>query len=145
MGDISFLKNTSVFISPSTTTPSGATKSFRSPYKLNKTDGYILLIEGDNQTCFAYGNVICPNNLNNNNNNTSTSTSNNSTSTNSNSTSTINEIIKYIYIPQNNQSIYGDIKVLLPEEKVVPAAAESLYSLKAIDGNNRVIAPLDFH
>lgn len=146
LGDISFLKNTSVFISPSTTTPDGVVKSFRSPYKLNKTDGYILLLEGNNQTCFVYGNSICPNNLNNNNNNISTSTNNNSTSTNTqNTNNNIKEVIKYIYLPENNQEKYGDIQVHLPKEKTVTALAENEFTVVVTDSNKQTIKDLSFN
>ncbi len=74
------------------------------------------------------------------------STSGSSTSSTSTSGATnTKEIIKYIYIPLNNQNIYGDIKVLLPEDKVVPALADTDYTVKVIDSEKKSISGLDFH
>ncbi len=147
-GDVTFPSNTSVFISPSTDIPSGATKVFRSNYTLDKTNGYISVINSDNTgtySCFAYGNISCTqsNSINN-----STSTNSTSTNTTSTTTSTSNESspvsIVYIYVPTNNQNKYGDITVLLPAEKLVPAGADSEFNVKAIDQDKKAITGLNF-
>ena len=149
-GDNTFPANTSVFISPYTNIPTGATKAFRSNYTLDKTNGYVSIINSDGSgtySCFAYGNISCPkaNSVNNSSNNNSTST--NSTSTNptsiiSNPPSSPN--IVYIYVPTNNQNKYGDITVLLPEEKIIPAGADTEFNVKVIDKDNKAITNLDF-
>lgn len=75
----------------------------------------------------------------------------NSTSTNSTTTKTDDsdnqptEIIKYIYVPQNNQDKYGDIQVLIPETKVVMALADNEYKVSAIDSNRQKINDLIYH
>ncbi|MDQ1282015.1 MAG: hypothetical protein QG630_366 [Patescibacteria group bacterium] len=141
-GDATFPSNTSVFISPSTNIPSGATKVFRSSYTLDKTNGYISIINSDNSgtySCLAYGNISCTqsNSINN-----STSTNSTPTSSTSTTTSTSNESspvsIVYIYVPTNNQNKYGDIRVLLPAEKLVPAGADSEFNVKAIDQDKKL-------
>ena len=82
-------------------------------------------------TCIGYKNVDCSNINNENTNSSSTSSTSTSQSTNT------KETIKYIYIPLNNQNIYGDIKVLLPEDRVVPALAETDYTVKVIDSDKK--------
>jgi len=151
-GDATFPANTSVFISPSTNIPTGATKVFRSNYTIDKTNGYISIINSDGSgtySCFAYGNISCPqaNSVNNSSNNNSTSTNSTSTSTNTTSTSNNNSStanIVYVYMPTNNQNKYGDITVLLPEEKIIPAGADVEFNVKAIDKENKAITNLDF-
>lgn len=145
----SFLKNSTAFIyktlSPSSkiseTLPGEASLLFRSSFVLDADNGYISLINSDNTNtyaCFAYGNVSCPQSGSVDN-----STSTNSTSTNSgNSTSTTN--IVYVYIPTNNQNKYGDISVLLPEEKIIPAGADVDFNVKAVDKDKKAIFGLDF-
>ena len=82
----------------------------------------------------------------NSDNSSSTNTSNNSTSTtvdNSNNTNTNNNI-SYNYVPNNNQNKYGDIQVLIPEEKIVPAGADFEYVAKVLDSRKNVLPGLDF-
>lgn len=151
-GDATFPANTSIFISPSTNIPAGATKVFRSNYTIDKTNGYISIINSDGSgtySCFAYGNISCPqsNSTNNSSNNNSTSTNSSSTSTNATSTSSDNSPttnIVYVYVATNNQNKYGDITVLLPEEKLIPAGADVEFSVKAIDKDKKAINNLDF-
>ncbi len=144
-GDTTFPANTSIFISPSTNIPSGAVKVFRSNYTLDKTNGYISIINSDNSStysCFAYGNVSCSQSGFIDNSTSTNSTSTNSTSTNSVNSSLTN--IVYIYLPSNNQSRYGDISILLPEEKLLPAGADYEFDVKAIDKDKKAISGLNF-
>ncbi|MEA4967692.1 MAG: PKD domain-containing protein, partial [Bacteroidaceae bacterium] len=76
--------------------------------------------------------------------NTTTNTGT-SSSTSETGTTTNKEKIVYVYVPQNNQDKYGDIQVLLPEEKVVPALAEVEYTVKVTDSSKKTISDLDFH
>ncbi|MDD3940043.1 MAG: PKD domain-containing protein [Candidatus Pacebacteria bacterium] len=141
LGDKLFLSNTNVFISPSTSTPVGVEKVFRSPYDLDKDNGYILIVNSDGSViyaCKSYGNAVCPNENTN-------STTSEDTYTPSDSTSTTAEETVYVYVPVNNQEKYGDIQVLLPEEKVVPALAETEYTVKVTDSQKRLVTDLDFH
>lgn len=141
LGGVSFLASTSVFISPSTNIPNGSGgQVFRSPYKLNKTSGYIILFANGVRECFSYGGVICPETHNEGiveEGSTSSISSETKTST--------TEKIVYIYIPENNQHKYGDIQILLPEEKIVPALAEVEYTVKVTDSQKKAITDLDFH
>lgn len=141
LGDKFFSSNTNVFISPSTSTPVGVEKVFRSPYTLDKDNGYILIVNFDGSViyaCKSYGNAVCPNENTN-------STTPPDTSTSSDSTSTTTEKIVYVYVPANNQEKYGDIQVLLPEEKIVPALAETEYTVKVTDSQKKLVTDLDFH
>ena len=158
-GDATFPAGSTIFISPSLNIPTDATKVFRSSYSLDKTNGYVSIINSDNSgsyDCLNYGSIICPNtpkinsstNNNTDNTNSTTTNSNNSTTT---STST-NEIVNngvtntvYIYLPSNNQNKYGDINVLLPNEKVVPAGADSDYTVKVTDSQKKILTGLDFN
>lgn len=148
-GDNTFPANTSIFISPSTNIPSGATKVFRSNYALDKTNGYVSVINSDGSatySCFAYGNISCPqsNSVNNSSNNSSTSTNSTSTNTSSSVIDTQSPNIVYIYVPTNNQNKYGDITVLLPEEKLIPAGADTEFNVKVVDQDKKMIIGLDF-
>jgi hypothetical protein len=73
---------------------------------------------------------------------TSTASSTNSTSTVTEN-STTNTV--YIYVPSNNQNKYGDIQVLLPEEKIVPAGADSEYLVRVLDSQKNILTGLDFN
>ncbi|MBP9766124.1 MAG: hypothetical protein KBD12_02795 [Candidatus Pacebacteria bacterium] len=144
-GDATFPANTSIFISPSTSTPDGANKIFKSSYSIDKTNGYISIINSDNSNtyfCFNYGNVSCPGSTLIDNSTSTNSTSTNATSTNVDSDSDTKII--YVYIPTNNQNKYGDISLLLPVEKTVPAGGDSEFSIKALDQNKKAISGLDF-
>jgi hypothetical protein len=80
------------------------------------------------------------------NNSTSTnSTSTNATSTNSTTTNTVITNTVYVYVPSNNQNKYGDIQVLLPEERVVPAGADVEYVVKVLDSQKNILNGLDFN
>ncbi len=140
LGGVSFLASTSVFISPSTNIPNGSGgQVFRSPYKLNKTSGYIILFANGVRECFSYGGVICPETHNEGiveEGSTSSISSETKTST--------TEKIVYIYIPENNQHKYGDIQILLPEERIVPALAEVEYEVKVTDSKKQIIKDLNF-
>lgn len=152
------LKNSTAFIyktlSPSTkiseTLPPEANLIFRSAFVLNETNGYISLVNSDNTStysCFAYGNISCPQSGSVDNSTSTNSTSTNSTSTNSTSTDSSgssNTNIVYVYLPSNNQNKYGDISVLLPEEKIIPAGADVEFNVKAIDRDRKAIIGLDF-
>ena len=138
LGDATFPAGSTVFISPSTSIPPGAEKAFRSPYGLNRTNGYIILDNNGTKICFNYGNGVCGEQNTTTNTGTSSSTSETGTTTNK-------EKIVYVYVPQNNQDKYGDIQVLLPEEKVVPALAEVEYTVKVTDSSKKTISDLDFH
>ncbi len=142
--DLSVKDNTIFYISNSKIEPSISEKVFYSAFSVAANGGTISITDKYDKviTCISYKNANCSNKNSGNENTNSSST--NSTTTAS-STNSENEIIKYVYIPLNNQSIYGDIKVLLPEEKIVPALAEVKYTLKAIDSNKNVVSPLDFH
>lgn len=142
--NLSVEDNTTFYISNSKIEPSISERVFYSAFSVAANGGTISITDKDDKilTCISYKNVNCSNQNSENGNTNSSST--NSTSTAS-STNSENELIKYIYVPVNNQDIYGDIKVLLPKERVVPAAADVQYTLKAIDSNKNVIAPLDFH
>lgn len=72
-----------------------------------------------------------------------TSTSTNATTTDTNNSSSAANIV-YVYLPINNQNKYGDITVLLPEEKLIPAGADTEFNVKAIDQNKKAISNLDF-
>ncbi len=128
LGDVTFPKNTSIYISPSTNVPDGAMKAFRSPYKLDKTNGYLILKSDDKQVCLSYGNGVCGDNSQDNN-----STSSTSTDDNKDSSTNTTENIKYVYVAVNNSDKYGDIQVLIPESKVVMALADTKYKVKATD------------
>lgn len=141
-GGISFLASTSIFISPSTNIPQGAEKVFRSPYKLNKGSGYIILDAQGIKNCFSYGGVVCPT-IQNEEIVEEDSTSTTSSTTLENDTSTKEKIV-YIYIPENNQHKYGDIQILLPEERIVPASAEVEYEVKVTDSKKQIIKDLNF-
>ncbi|MEI6352882.1 MAG: hypothetical protein WCO35_03030 [Candidatus Nomurabacteria bacterium] len=151
-GDISFLSGSTIFISPSVNIPSGATKVFKSTYILDKTSGYISIINSDNSgtyNCFSYGSVPCPNSNSIAGQDNSTSTNNVSTSTEQNISTSTSDILNsnsivYMYVPVNNQNKYGDIQVLLPEEKTVPAGADVEYNVKVIDSHKNVLTGLDF-
>jgi hypothetical protein len=149
-GDTTFLASTSVYISPSINIPPGATKVFRSNYTLDKTDGFISIINYDNSvtySCFAYGSISCSQSSTINNststNATSTNTVSTTTSTNTDNSSPATNIV-YIYIPTNNQNKYGDITVLLPPEKIIPAGADTEFNVKAIDKDKKAILGLNF-
>lgn len=116
---------------------------FDSSFTLTNTGGYVGIVEDKNiLICKSYGTGACPNDSN------SDATSTNSTSTNSTTSSTTNTSnntsIIYVYVPTNNQNKYGDIQVLLPSEKVVPALADVDYTVKAVDSQRNVINGLDF-
>jgi hypothetical protein len=147
-GDSAFAASTSIFISPSTNIPTGATKVFRSNYTLDKTNGFISIINSDNTgtySCFAYGDISCPQSgsINNSTSTNSTSTSSTSTTTSTSGDSSSPNII-YVYVPSNNQNKYGDISVLLPTEKLIPAGADSEFDVKAIDKDKKAIMGLNF-
>lgn len=89
-------------------------------------------------------NTSCTTSDNQNNNSTSTATTTNSTSTNETNNTNASNIV-YVYVPTNNQNKYGDIQVLLPEEKIVPAGAEVEYSVKVVDSQKNILSGLDFN
>lgn len=129
------------YISNSKTEPNFSQKVFYSAFSVAANGGTISITDKNDNilTCIGYKNVDCSNINNENTNSSSTSSTSTSQSTNT------KETIKYIYIPLNNQNIYGDIKVLLPEDRVVPALAETDYTVKVIDSDKKVINGLDFH
>jgi hypothetical protein len=156
-GGIDFPANSFAYISPSVNIPSGATKVFKSSYNIDRTNGYIEIINSDNTGvyhCLSFGSMVCPTNnfisytadkSSSSTNSISTSTNSTSTSQNSaTSTDTVTNTI-YIYIPSNNQNKYGDINVLLPTEKVVPAGADTDFTVKVTDSQKNALSGLDFN
>ncbi|MEN9338506.1 MAG: hypothetical protein RI945_231 [Candidatus Parcubacteria bacterium] len=142
-GDTLFRSSSTVYISPSTNIPAAAEKAFKSTYSLDKTSGYISIINSDNsQTyfCFSYGGVSCPNGQGGGD---TTSTTSTTTIVNPTSTTIINTV--YVYVPVNNQNKYGDINVLLPGDRVVPAGAEADYTVKVTDSHGSLLSGLDFN
>lgn len=117
---------------------------------LNNTGGFVGILKDKLIVkCKAYGTGSCPE-VSNDNASSETSSSDTSSSTSATSTSTspstsVKEKIVYVYVAQNNQDKYGDIQILLPEEKIVLALAETEYTVKAIDSNKKVISNLNFH
>lgn len=152
-GTKSFLKGSTAYIyktlSPSSkiseTLPADASLLFRSAVVLDSDNGFVSIINSDNTivfSCFSYGSATCSNNSNPTNTSSSTASSTNSTSTvtENNMTNTV-----YIYVPSNNQNKYGDIQVLLPEEKIVPAGADSEYLVRVLDSQKNILTGLDFN
>jgi len=166
LGEKNFPTNSYVYISPSNNLPVGANKVFKSNFDLDKNNGYIQLINSDNSgiyTCFQYGNGLCPNNSNfisynpptdsNLNINSSSTTSSTSTSSSVSTSSVVANLnsdtnIVYVYVnnpDQNNlRNKYGDILVLLPEVREVPAMAAVDYTVKVIDSSKKVVSSLNF-
>lgn len=144
------LKNDTIFIyktlSPTTTIskslPSDANILFRSGFVLDSNNGYISIIKADDSSvvaCSAYGSISCPQ-ISSNSSNAPVDTQDQTSATSSSSSSDV----VYIYLPSNNQNKYGDISVLLPEEKIIPAGADSEFNVKAIDQDKKAITGLDF-
>ncbi len=113
---------------------------------LNNTGGFVgILLEDNMVTCKSYGTGVCPttsNSTTTNSTSTNATTTTSTTSSSSNVSNNVSSNIIYVYV--NNQNKYGDINVLLPEEKIVPAGADVDYTVKAIDSNKSVIANLNF-
>lgn len=159
IGGKSFAGNSTAFIyktlTPSTkiseSLPSDASLVFRSGFSLNKDSGFIQIISNNNDifyTCKSYGSGICPSNDNSNSTTTTTSTSSNTNSSSTNTQNTnnnIKEVIKYIYLPENNQEKYGDIQVHLPKEKIVTALAENEFTVVVTDSNKQTVKDLSFN
>lgn len=150
-GGNSFPKDATAYIfktlSPVTkvseTLPGGVNLIFRSGFFLDENSGSISIINSNGSTiyaCSSYGGVECGNNTST----TSTSTNTTSSSTIDNTNNTSNNIV-YVYVATNNQNKYGDIQVLLPSDKVVPALADVDYTVKAIDSQRNVIGGLEFN
>jgi len=161
-GGSDFPANSYAYISPSTNIPSGATKVFKSSYSIDRTNGYIEIINSDNTGvyhCLSFGSVACPtssfisytedqsSSSTSSTTTTTSSTSTSSTSTDQNSTTSSDTItnISYIYIPSNNQNKYGDINVLLPTEKTIPVGADTDFTVKVTDTQKNILSGLDFN
>lgn len=122
--------------------PDYTNKIFDSSFSLINSGGFVGIAQDKNiLVCKSYGSGVCPTNTNTGGGTNSTS----STSTNSTTTNKSQPELVYIYIPMNNQMKYGDIKLLLPEERIVPALADTEYLVKAVDSSNKVISDLDFN
>jgi len=81
---------------------------------------------------------------------TSTTSSNLFSTTTSATSSNLNSNTNVVYVYVNNtnqnnlQNKYGDILVLLPETREVPAMAEVDYTVKVTDSQKKVLSGLDF-
>lgn len=113
---------------------------FDSSFDFPNDNGYVAITDKDNITFFAcksYGSGICPNSSIN-------STTSTTTITPLASTTVVTNTV-YVYVPTNNQNKYGDINVLLPDSRIVPAGAEVDYTLKTTDSHGIPLLGLDFN
>lgn len=132
-------KDSVFFISNSKNTPNVSEKVFYSAFTIAAKGGTLSITNktGNILSCLGYKLGDCGIPGDNTNPTTTATTSETDTST--------KEKIVYVYVPQNNQEKYGDIQLLLPEEKTIPALAEVEYTIKATDSNKKVIDDLNFH
>lgn len=133
-------KDSTFYISNSKLEPNFSEKIFYSAFSVAASGGTISILDKSKETisCGSYKIGDCQN-INSGIIPGETSTTSSDTTTNT------KEKIVYVYVPQNNQEKYGDIKVLLPEEKIVPALAEVEYTVKVTDSQKKAITDLDFH
>jgi hypothetical protein len=113
---------------------------FDSSFDLPNDNGYVAITDKDNTIFFAcksYGSGVCPN--------TSINSTTSTTTINPPASTTVITNTVYIYVPTNNQNKYGDINVLLPDSRIVPAGAEAEYTLKATDSHGSPLLGLDFN
>lgn len=144
LGGVAFPASSTIYISPTKDIPVEGATSFRSNYSLDKTSGFIAITDsgGSIYTCLAYGEGICPESAKPKEIESEEKVS---SSTKKEETTKVLETIKYIYVPQNNQDKYGDIQVLLPEEKTVLALADTNFIVRAVDSSKHKIEDLNYH